>query len=108
MVGTASYKHTLMRVRTMSEKKLDQRIRTIERAKGQHAVIKMRLFARVLCLEGYEDLAAEATESLKRLVEVLGDPGSDEVQEVSEAAADGDEGEEADGGGDEEEGRDGQ
>ena len=33
MVGTASYQHTLMRVRTMTEKKLDQRIRTIERAK---------------------------------------------------------------------------
>ena len=38
-------------VRTMSEKALANRIKVIERAKGQHAVIKMRLFARVLFLE---------------------------------------------------------
>ena len=61
---------------------------------GQHAVIKMRLFARVLCLEGYDELAAEATESLKRLVEVLGDPGSDEVHDISEATGEEKDGEE--------------
>ena len=48
---------------------------------GQHAVIKMRLFARVLCLEGYDDLAAEATESLKRLVEELGEPEEADEEE---------------------------
>ena len=50
VVGTASYAHTLMRVRTMDEPALGRRIAAIERAKGQHAVVKMRLFARVLCL----------------------------------------------------------
>ena len=51
VVGTASYRHTLMRVRTMDENALARRIKAIERAKGKHAVIKMRLFARVLFLE---------------------------------------------------------
>jgi hypothetical protein len=76
VVGTASYRHTLMRcaparsaagrrrhvrppalrvvarsVRTMNEDALARRIKAIERAKGKHAVIKMRLFARVLFLE---------------------------------------------------------
>lgn len=74
IVGTASYKHTLMRVRTMNEAGLGRRIKAIERASGQHAVVKMRLFARVLCLEGYDDLAFEANESLERLVIKLGDP----------------------------------
>ena len=35
----------------MSESALAGRIKAIERAKGKHAVIKMRLFARVLFLE---------------------------------------------------------
>ena len=35
IVGTASYKHTLMRVRTMSEAALGRRIQAIERAKGK-------------------------------------------------------------------------
>ena len=83
IVGTASYEHTLMRVRTMSEKGLANRIRAIERAKGKHAVIKMRLFARVLCLEGYDELSAEASESLKRLIAVLGDCGEDEERDVT-------------------------
>lgn len=74
IVGTASYKHTLMRVRTMSEARLITRIKVIERAAGQHAVVKMRLFARVLCLEGYDDIAASATEALSRLIIKLGDP----------------------------------
>ena len=41
----------------------------------------MRLFARVLFLEGYEALADDATESLERLVEELGDPDADDVRE---------------------------
>ena len=73
VVGTASYAHTLMRVKSMSEKGLLGRLAAIERAKGKHAVTKMRLFARVLLLEGYEDLAAQAVASLQRLVALLGD-----------------------------------
>ena len=59
IVGTASYQHTLMRVRTMTEPKLRNRMHAISRAKGQHCVTKMRLFARILFLEGYEELAEE-------------------------------------------------
>ena len=80
LFGTASYQHTVMRcvcialltpfrlartsadaavcdqcrsqsVRTMDEKALARRMTVIERAKGRHAVVKMRLFARVLFLE---------------------------------------------------------
>uniref|UniRef100_A0A7S2WS01 Uncharacterized protein n=1 Tax=Rhizochromulina marina TaxID=1034831 RepID=A0A7S2WS01_9STRA len=75
VVGTASYQHTLHRVRTMDEAALARRIKAIERAAGQHAVVKMRLFARVLCLEGHDELASDATASLQRLIELLGDPG---------------------------------
>ena len=57
VVGTASYAHTLMRVMTMSESALANRINAIERACGQHAVAKMKLFATILALEGYVDLA---------------------------------------------------
>ena len=80
VVGTASYQHTLMRVRTMDEAGLARRIKAIERAKGKHAVVKMRLFARVLFLEGYEALADDAAESLERLVEELGDPDADDAR----------------------------
>ena len=38
IVGTASYSHTLMRVRTMSESALANRVKAIERAAGKHAV----------------------------------------------------------------------
>ncbi len=82
IVGTASYGHTLMRVRTMSEPALAKRIKAIERAAGKHAVVKMRLFAQVLCLEGYDDLAADATEALKRVIEILGDPEADAEAET--------------------------
>ena len=40
IVGSASYEHTLMRVRSMTEPKLWQRMRVIEKAKGQNAVVK--------------------------------------------------------------------
>jgi hypothetical protein len=79
IVGTASYQHTLMRVRTMDEAALGRRIAAIERAKGKHAVIKMRLFARVLFLEGHEWLASDAAEALERLIDELGDPEADEM-----------------------------
>lgn len=82
IVGTASYQHTLMRVRTMDEAALGRRITAIERAKGKHAVIKMRLFARVLFLEGHEWLASDAAEALERLIDELGDPEADEMAVV--------------------------
>jgi len=69
-------------VRTMSEKALHGRVKAIERAKGKHAVTKMRLFARVAFLEGYEEVAAAATDALQRLVELLGDV--DEEEEAQE------------------------
>ena len=84
VVGTASYAHTLMRVRTMNEAALARRATVIERACGRHAVIKMRLFARVLCLEGYDELAEEATAALARLIEKLGDVSEDEDEEAEE------------------------
>jgi hypothetical protein len=70
VVGTASYRHTLMRVRTMGEDALARRITAIERAKGKFAVIKMRLFARVLFLEAraascHQALVAIATSVAK-------------------------------------------
>ena len=71
----------------MSEKGLAARIKAVERAKGQHAVVKMRLFARVLFLEQYEELAHDATEALQRLIAVLGDVVSDDEQGEDDGAA---------------------
>lgn len=74
LVGTASYAHTLMRVMTMTETALANRIKAIERACGQHAVAKQKLFATILALEGYIDLAEEASSAYERLREKLGEP----------------------------------
>ena len=74
VVGTASYAHTLMRVMTMGEGGLANRIKAIERACGQHAVAKMKLFATILALEGYVELAEEASSAYERLKEKLGEP----------------------------------
>ena len=63
----ATYKHTVDRVRSMSEKSLGNRIRAIERANGAYAVLKQRMFAEVLIIEGYTLLAKEAEASYKRL-----------------------------------------
>ena len=68
VVGTASYAHTLMRVMTMNDTGLANRIKAIERACGQHAVAKMKLFATILALEGYVELAEDATQAYERLV----------------------------------------
>jgi hypothetical protein len=87
IVGTNSYQHTLMRVRTMDDAALMRRVDAIERAKGKHCVTKMRLFARVLYLEGKVDLAGEAAESLERLIEELGDPEEDETNKAREDQA---------------------
>ena len=64
---TASYAHTLDRVLSMSMKALESRMRKIEKANGKYAIVKMRMFAEVLLLEGYEDLAKKCEESLLRL-----------------------------------------
>ena len=73
--GTATYAHTLMRVRSMSEKALRNRVRAIERAHGKHALVKMRMFAEVLEVEGYDGeggVAEAAREALARLREGRG------------------------------------
>ena len=80
-MGTASYAHTLMRVMTMAENGLVNRIKAIERACGQHAVAKMKLFATVLALEGYVDLAEDASSAYERLKEKLGEPAAAEEDE---------------------------
>ena len=67
---TATYEHTVMRVSTMSEKKLYTRVKVIERAAGKYAVLKMRMFAEVLLLEGMEEIATEAQQALARLLEL--------------------------------------
>jgi hypothetical protein len=64
---TATYEHCLMRVRTMSEKGLANRIRAIERAAGKHCVVKMAIFKSCLQDENMWELAAEAADALERL-----------------------------------------
>jgi hypothetical protein len=66
----ATYAHTVHRVLSMSEKALSTRIKVIERAQGQYAVLKMRMFAEVLLLEGYEELSALAEDALDRLLQL--------------------------------------
>eukprot|EP00934_Nitzschia_sp_Nitz4_P005645 Nitzschia sp. Nitz4//scaffold125_size66327//65271//65870//NITZ4_006143-RA/size66327-processed-gene-0.36-mRNA-1//-1//CDS//3329534649//5635//frame0 len=68
---TASYEHCLHRVRSMTHKQLANRIKMIERAAGQHALIKMDVFQTCLRderLDALADLAAEALERLKGCV----------------------------------------
>ncbi len=64
--------HTDIYVRSLAPRKhVAQAYEVIELVSHiclQHAVVKMRLFARVLCLEGHDDLAAEATAAFERLV----------------------------------------
>mmetsp|Transcript_11603 Transcript_11603/g.17670 ORF Transcript_11603/g.17670 Transcript_11603/m.17670 type:complete len:230 (+) Transcript_11603:49-738(+) len=71
---TASYDHCLMRVRTMSEKGLGNRIRAIERAAGRHCVVKMAIFRSCLMDEGYDELADSAGKALERLKGLLPPP----------------------------------
>jgi hypothetical protein len=80
IVGTTSYNHTLMRVKTMDERGLERRMHAIRNARGKHCVTKMRLFARVLFLEGYEDLAGTCVEALEELVAELGDPDEEDMK----------------------------
>lgn len=71
---TASYDHCLMRVRTMSEKGLGNRIRAIERAAGRHCVVKMAIFRSCLMDEGYDELSESAGKALERLKGLLPPP----------------------------------
>jgi RNA-binding protein YhbY len=64
---TASYEHCLMRVRTMTEKGLSNRAKSIERAAGKHSVIKMAIFKSCLQDQGLWDLAEIASKALERL-----------------------------------------
>ncbi len=64
---TATYQHCLMRVRTMTEKGLTNRVKAIERAAGKHCVVKMALFKSCLQDEGLWDLSELAAAALERL-----------------------------------------
>jgi len=64
---TATYEHCLMRVRTMNERGLANRVKVIERASGRHCVVKMAIFKSCLQDEGRWELAELASEALERL-----------------------------------------
>jgi hypothetical protein len=64
---TATYEHCLMRVRTMSQKGLCNRVKAIERATGKHCVVKMAIFKSCLQDEGLWDIADIASKALERL-----------------------------------------
>ena len=72
---TATYEHCLMRVRTMSEKQLRNRVRTIERAAGKHCVVKMAIMVSCLRDEGMWALAEVANAALERLKGLQPPPG---------------------------------
>jgi hypothetical protein len=64
---TATYEHCLMRVKSMTEKALANRVKTIERAAGKHCVVKMAIFKSCLQDENMWDLAKLASDALERL-----------------------------------------
>ena len=64
---TATYEHCLMRVKTMTDKALANRVKAIERAAGKHCVVKMAIFKSCLQDEGMWELAETASEALERL-----------------------------------------
>jgi hypothetical protein len=64
---SATYEHCLMRVKTMTDKALTNRVKAIERAAGKHCVVKMAIFKSCLQDEGMWDLAKLASEALERL-----------------------------------------
>uniref|UniRef100_A0A7S3PHU5 Uncharacterized protein n=1 Tax=Aplanochytrium stocchinoi TaxID=215587 RepID=A0A7S3PHU5_9STRA len=72
---TATYDHTWMRVRTMSDKALLRRVNAIEKACGQHCIVKMRMFGEVLILAGNDEIAGKAKEALNRLLKLVGEQG---------------------------------
>ena len=65
--STATHDHCMMRIRTMSEKALLNRVKTIERACGKYAVIKMAVFKVCLQEKSLWDLADAASDALERL-----------------------------------------
>ena len=67
---TATYEHCLMRVRSMTEKGLGNRIKAIERAAGKHCVVKMAIFKSCLQDEAMWELAEAASDALERLKEL--------------------------------------
>ena len=71
---TATYDHCLMRVRTMTDKALKNRIKAIERAAGKHCVVKMAIFK--CCLQDQElwELAELCSDALERLKALLPPP----------------------------------
>lgn len=71
---TATYDHCLMRVKTMTDNKLANRVKAIERAAGKHCVVKMAIFKSCLQDEDMWDLAKLASESLERLKALLPPP----------------------------------
>ena len=64
---TATYEHCLMRVKSMTDKALINRVKAIERAAGKHCVIKMAIFKSCLQDEGMWELAEVASDALERL-----------------------------------------
>eukprot|EP01082_Thalassiosira_pseudonana_P011437 g9941.t1 g9941 contig4:918199-918991(+) len=71
---TATNEHCLMRVRSMTEKGLINRIRMIERAAGKHCVVKMAIFKSCLQEEDMWELAKFASDALERLKGTLPPP----------------------------------
>ena len=76
---TATYEHCAMRVRTMSERALNKRIKTIERAAGKHCIIKMAIFKCCLQDKGYWELAELANSSLERLKALMPPSSSTDI-----------------------------
>mmetsp|Transcript_61563 Transcript_61563/g.74040 ORF Transcript_61563/g.74040 Transcript_61563/m.74040 type:complete len:298 (+) Transcript_61563:80-973(+) len=86
---TATYEHCLMRVKTMTNKGLANRIKAIERCAGKHCVVKMAIFKSCLQDENEWDLANLACESLERLKEntiIAEDAASSTSAEISPIA----------------------
>jgi hypothetical protein len=77
---TATYDHCLMRVRSMSEKALETRIKMIERAAGKCCIIKMAIFKCCLEEEKYMSLAEKAGQSLERLKALKPECADDDVK----------------------------
>lgn len=64
---TATYEHCLMRVKSMTDKALANRVKAIERAAGKHCVVKMAIFKSCLQDEDMWELAKLASDALERL-----------------------------------------
>lgn len=71
---TATYEHCIMRIRTMSDKQLRNRVKAIERASGKHCVVKMAIFKSCLQDQSLWELAEHAGAALERLKALLPPP----------------------------------